>query len=653
MTRRDLRPGTPARMSVNRRGPGTPVRLGGLATAVLVFGILTVAMVASLSALARAATHAGSPLPAPSHAPQASVQRHVEFLAADELEGRMTGTDGARKAADYIAEQLEAIGAQPLPGRDDYRLAFEFTAGVNDIGSRLQSRRQVGSQSTQVFWAGPHDVRGLSFSDSGEVTGGLVFAGYGLTIPEGQGYPYDSYATLDVADKIVLVLRYFPEDVSAEDRQILSRYSELRYKAMRARELGAKALLVVTGPRSPSAGELVAMSSDAAVAGSGIVAASMTGEVAERLFSWVGKALEETQAELDTGNPHITGFDFPDVELTLEVKVERERRTGHNVAGYLPPSDPTAPTPDKPFVVLGAHYDHLGHGTGGNSLARADEAGLIHNGADDNASGVAAVVEVGAQLAGASRDRGIVLAFWSGEELGLLGSGAFVESAPIPIEQIAAYLNFDMVGRSRDNVLTLQAVGSSDAWPRLIERTNVPVGFDIRTQDDPYLPTDSRDFNLAGVPTLSFFTGSHEDYHRPSDDADLLNYDDLARVVRFGALLARRVANLGEPPQFVRVELSSEQVGSRDSVRAFTGTIPDYTTEVEGLLLGGVIEGGPAAEAGLREGDVIVEFAGQTITNIYDYTYALEAVKLDEPIEVVYLRDGERHETTLTPRARR
>ena len=257
------------------------------------------------------------------------------------------------------------------------------------------------------------------------------------------------------------------------------------------------------------------------------------------------------------------------------------------------------------------------------------------------------------QLREMGHDRNVALAFWSGEELGLLGSADFVDDAVIPADRIAAYVNLDMVGRVRDNRLTVQAVGSSPDWTGLVEAANVPVGFDLGMQTDPYLPTDTSSFNRAGVPTVNLFSGSHEDYHRPTDTADRINYDDLERVARFAALLTRRAANQAEPLEFARVERTLQQGGSRDTVRAYTGTIPDYASEVEGLLLGGVMEGGPAAEAGLQAGDVIVEFAGQTITNIYDYTYALDAVKIDEPIEVVYMRDGERHTTTLTPRARR
>ncbi len=576
---------------------------------------------------------------------------HVEYLASDELGGRLVGSANAARAADYIIARLQDLGAKPLPGQDDFRLPFEFTSGISDAGSTFTATApglEPGVRSR------PDSIRGLSFSNTGSATAPLIFAGYGITVPDSEEYPYDSFATLDVEGKIVVVLRYRPEDVDQETRALLGRYSNLRFKAMRARELGAVGMLVVTGPRSPNAGELIDMAFDTAVAGSGIVAASMGGALADALFETLpDKTLESVQEELDTGNPHVVGFDFPGVEATLDVKVERERSTGYNIAGYLPPSDPSAPTMDKPFVMLGAHYDHLGLGESGNSLARDSESGDVHNGADDNASGVAAVLEAGAQLAGMSRDRGIVLAFWSGEEFGLLGANAFAADGAVDTTDLAAYLNFDMVGRARDNVLTIQAVGSSDIWPRLIERTNVPIGFDVRTQDDPWVPTDSTAFNRVDVPTLSFFTGTHEEYHSPRDDAELINYEDLDRIARFGALLARRVANEDEAPAFVAVEQSAEQMGSRDAVTVYTGTIPDYAAEVEGLLLGGVIEGGPAEEAGLREGDVIVELAGQTITNIYDYMYVLEALKVDVPVKVAYTRDGERIEGELTPRARR
>ena len=578
-----------------------------------------------------------------------SVKKHVTTLASDDMAGRLTGTDGAHKAADYIIQELERLGASTLPGQSSFRIPFEFTAGVKDTGSGLNLSGGVDD------WTAPSDsVRGLSFSDVGEVDGPVVFAGYGITVPESQDFGYDSYFGLDVEDKIVLVLRYFPEDASADVRSVLARYSGLRYKALNARERGAKGLLLVTGPRSPNAGELTALTFDTAASGSGIVAASITGELAERLFEHVAdKTLEQAQEDLDSANPHVTGFEIPDVTLRVNVQLEREMGTGYNVAGYFPANaNGNAAFADR-FVLMGAHYDHLGTGRHGNSLAGKDEAGQVHGGADDNASGVAAVLGAAEWLKKRNRRSHVAFAFWSGEEMGLLGSGSFVASDAIDSETLAAYVNFDMVGRMRDNKLLLQAVGTSDVWPRLIEQTNVPVGFDVKMIEDPYLPTDVTSFNQAEVPSINFFTGSHKEYHRPADRVELINFEDLERVVQFGALLTAKLANLDEAPEFIKVARTTQEGGSRDSVRAFTGTIPDYSTEIEGLLLSGVIEGGPAEEAGLVGGDVIIEFDGQKITNIYDYTYALDVVKVGEPIEVVYERDGEKKQTTLTPRARK
>jgi Zn-dependent M28 family amino/carboxypeptidase len=348
----------------------------------------------------------------------------------------------------------------------------------------------------------------------------------------------------------------------------------------------------------------------------------------------------------------VAGFALPEVTLTLHTRLIREKQTGHNVVAYLPATTGVERV-SRPWVAVGAHYDHLGHGGNGSSLARKEELGQIHPGADDNASGTAAVLAIAETLASEPRHRHVLIAFWSGEEIGLIGSGAFVAKPPVAIDQVAAYLNFDMVGRMQDNKLTVQALGTSPAWPRIIEQANVVAGFDLQLQPDPYQPTDVASFNGVNVPCLSFFTGTHADYHRPTDTADKINYEDLDRVIDFAAAILRRVEDLDSAPQFTKVELTTQGGGGRAGVRVFTGTIPDYSTEAKGLLLSGVMGGGPAEQAGLQKGDVIVEIAGQTIANIYDYTYALDVLKIGQPAKVVYMRDGRRRETMLTPAARK
>jgi hypothetical protein len=581
----------------------------------------------------------------------------------------LSGSPGEKVASDYLIDQLKKIGARPLEKDADFLVPFEFTAGTRDGGSTLSVSGKTVASGRDGKPVGPVEagfatgvaanaqgtgtqVRALSFSDNGDVEAPVVFAGYGIVVPDGQGFAYDSYATLDVKDKVVLVLRYFPEDAEAKTKQVLSRYADLRYKAMAARQHGAKAMIVVTGPHSPNAGELAPMTFDTALAGSGIVAVTVSGDIANRMFSLAGKTLADAQKALDDANPHATGFALTDVAAKVHAAVVREKRTAHNVLAYLPASSATAGA-SKPWIVIGAHYDHLGHGEAGNTLADKADVHKVHAGADDNASGSAAVLAIAEDIAKARRQRNVLVAFWSGEELGLLGSSAFAAKPPIPLDQVEAYLNFDMVGRMQDNKLTVQATGTSPAWGKIIEQANIAAGFDLQLQEDPYQPTDVATFNASSVPSLSFFTGAHTDYHKPSDTPDKIDYDDLDRIVDFAAAIVRRLDQTDAPPQFTKVQETAQAGAGRAGVRVFTGTIPDYASDAKGLLLSGVIGGGPAEQAGLRKGDVIVEIAGQTITNIYDYTYALDVLKIGQPAKVVYMRDGKRLETTLTPAARK
>lgn len=575
----------------------------------------------------------------------------VDYLASDKLEGRMSGSNGTRLAADYISARLQEIGLKPLGDNGTYLQQFEFTSGMK-IRQRENLLEISTPQGTKSFTV-EQDFRPLAFSTNGEVAGEVVFAGYGLAVPDERGA--DAYAGLDVKDKIVLILRYVPEDIEMDRRQKLNMYAGLRYKAMIAREHGAKALLVVSGPNSPKAGQLVPLSYDNSSASSGIVAASVSGEIADLLFSASGKTLKEVQSELDQENPHYEGrFLMPDIKVKITAGVERIRKQDYNVVAVLPA---TAQDPDG-AVVVGAHYDHIGFGEIG-SLARKGEEGQIHNGADDNASGTSTVLELAAALAAAQKEkpeafkRDVIFTLWSGEELGIIGSSAFTENPPVPVTSMAAYVNFDMVGRLHDNKLLLQGTGSSSVWNKMIEKRNVVAGFDLVLQEDPYQPTDITAFYPKGVPVLGFFTGSHEDYNRPTDDPETLNYAGMERIGKFAKLLILDLVKSPDRPDYIKVERTKSEGGSRESMRAYLGTIPDYVGgDSDGVKLSGVSGNGPADKAGLKGGDIIVEFAGKKITNIYDYTYALDAVKIGEPVEVVVLRDGEKLTLTIVPEAR-
>ena len=581
---------------------------------------------------------AALPLAAAAQTPEAA-RADVLALTGPGTDGRAVGTAGAATARRYLLAELAAAGVEPLPGRDRLSLPFPFVSGVEPLGATLRAgghKRFAGD-----------DLRAFAFSETGEVRGRLFFAGYGIRVPETAGFSYDSYAGHEVEDRIVVALRYFPDSAEGERRAALSRNAGLRQKAAAARDLGAVGLVLVTGPRSENAGALAPDGFDiAAPGGQGIVAVSITGEAAERLLAGSGIALGDAQEALDRSDLDPAGSrDLPGAAV-LSVDLERIRATGVNVVGVLPAADGSAA---PPFVAIGAHYDHLGRG-GSGSLA-PHGAAEVHPGADDNASGVAAVLAVARRVAEEPLPRPLLVGLWSGEESGLLGSNAFVRNE-LARGSLLAYLNLDMVGRMVDNRLQVQAMGSSSVWPRIVERVNVRAGFDLAPSDDPYLPTDSAAFNAAGIPTLNLFTGSHPDYHRPTDTADRLNYEDLARVAAFAEAALRQTAAADPAPDFVEVVREEGDTPARASVRVYTGTIPEYATEVEGLLLGGVMAGGPAEAAGLRKGDVIVEFGDQRIVNIYDYMGALEGARIGEPLTVVFLRDGERHTVTLVPAAR-
>jgi Tol biopolymer transport system component len=602
----------------------------------------------------------------------------VAFLASDKLEGRLTGTEGNQKAAEFIVEQLKNAGLQGAGEGGSYFQNYEFNAGVKVVTNenRLTITRTAGEPKSAAFEV-EKDFRPLSFTANGMAEGEVVFAGYGLTMPGKLGEGYDSYAGLNVSNKIVLALRYVPEGVDAKRRAELNRYAGLRYKAMIARTHGARAILIVGGPNSPNAGELAPLTMDTSLSGSGIIAATINGRVAEALLAGSGKTLKTLQDELDVEHPHARDVRFTLTNMTVKVStgVERVKKTDRNVIAMIPPGgmdrgssepqragqpnvaaagDSRAPSE---YVMLGAHFDHLGRGETGGFGIKGEE-GQIHNGADDNASGVAALLELAANLADehkrnpAAFKRGVVFAFWSGEELGLIGSSQFADKPTLNLSNVTAYLNFDMVGRLRENKLTLQGIGSSTVWRKLIEKRNVAAGFDLSLQDDPYLPTDTTPFYPKGIPVMAFFTGSHEQYHRPADDADTLNYEGMERIARFARGITLDLLNEPARPDYVKVEKSSSG-GSRDGLRAYLGTIPDYATEAQGVKLSGARGGSPADKAGVKAGDVIVEFAGQKITNIYDYTYALDAVKIGVPVKVIVLREGKRVELSITPEARK
>lgn len=612
----------------------------------------------------------------------ADVGRHVDYLCRPELGGRLTGTPGEIKATAYVAAYLESLGFQPGGRNGTFFHDFVFTS---DVKLGKDNRLQLGQKTYEVG----KDFRPVFFSKDGEVQPSeVVFAGYGIVAPEESGQKeYDSYVHLDVEGKWVLVFRQMPQDIPAERRQHLSRYSGLRYKAMVARERGAAGLIVVSGPTSQARQQLVPLSLDGSLGTSSLAVVSITDAVALEWFKLAEQDLVKEQKQLDRGDMQL-GYALPNVMVSAQIDIEPVTSRGRNVLAWLPAST----QPSAEAIVVGAHIDHLGTGQGGGSLAREDEVGGTHRGADDNASGVACVLEIAQYLANQraagklDMRRDLLIAAWSGEELGLRGSQAFAEDfvklypqrsvspSPKPAEngttsgaastesnphaaaatqllypQIAACLNLDMVGRLREQ-LVLQGIASSPYWTGAIERRNAVVKLAVSLQNDCHLPTDASTFFLKGVPILSAFTGSHSEYHTPRDVPELLNFEGASQIARLMALVTRDLLMSAESPEF-RDQPAEPQM--RANLTAYLGTIPDYAkTDVKGVALGGVTKGAPAEKAGMRAGDVIVELAGKKIENIYDYTFAIEALKVGQAVKAKVQRGQEVIEMELVPASR-
>ncbi len=591
----------------------------------------------------------------------ADLRLHVSRLASEAMEGRLTGTPGERLATDYAASAFAALGLEPAGDDGGYFQPFGFSVGAAlGPGNRLEVKGPDGARRLEP----DSDWRPLAFSEDGPVEAAEVaFAGYGIvTPPSDQETSHDSYGELDVEGKWVVVLRYLPEDLAPEATRGMLLYSDLQYKASVAERRGAVGLIVVSGPNAKVKQELVALTQDPAGGRAGIAALSLSNAAAAALLGTAGKNLKALQDRLDGGEA-TPGFLLPGVTIEAAVDIAREKRSGRNVLARLPAAGGAGG--DLPAVIVGAHLDHLGRGEISGSLARDDEAGQVHFGADDNASGVAGLLEIAQYLADQKKQgrlnakRDILFAAWSGEEMGTLGSSHFAKTLAEQTEgddndigaAVAAYLNMDMIGRLDEN-LYLQGTGSSPAWTREIERRNVPLGLSIVTSGDSYLPTDATPLYLKGVPVLSAFTGAHSDYSTPRDTADKLNYLGTEKIARLMAGIARSLARAEAEPAYVRQERPKDSIG-RKHIRIYLGTIPDYAQgETKGVKLSGTTKGGPAEKAGLKSGDVILKLGETEIGNIYDYVNMLGGLKADAPVEMVIERDGAELTLTIVPAAK-
>ena len=528
---------------------------------------------------------------------------HIRYLADDRLEGREVGTTGARCAAIYIAAQFREMGLEPAAGAGSFFQPFPIRHG-SALGAgnslRIGDRQYtMGSEWTP-----------LGFSGSASLDLELVYAGSGVSSP---GSPEDSYTHIDLTGKIVVVEWGDPDAAGGNSIR-----ADPHFKAVVAAGRDAAGILVLLpegwSPRSPD---------DETRALLEIPVAVVHADLADVVRA---AAVDGAVARLDT-------------------EVRTTTTEARNVVALLPGADPVL---RDEYVIVGAHYDHLGFG-GDNSLT--PDLRDVHNGADDNASGTAGVMEIARALVEGPRpDRSILFMAFTGEEQGLWGSAYFVSEPTIDLGKTAAMLNLDMVGRMTDDALTIFGFATAEEWDEVVDEANAELEQPLRIGKAPdgFGPSDHSSFYGEGIPVLHFFTNTHEDYHRPSDDWQLINADGVERVVALGAGIVRRLAAGGAgavtltPVQHAPPSASSTPSPTSTGLRPYFGTIPDMTPRDYGLRLTGVTEGSPADEGGLRAGDVVVEFDGKQIGDIYTYQYALEAREPGDEVTVIVERDGER-----------
>lgn len=605
------------------------------------------------------------------------LQQHVSYLASDALDGRRTGTAGANDAARYIAGEFSRLGLRP--GNDtavarrrrevmaQYLQTFPYVAGVSLGPDNLLSF----GQSLVVG----NDWVPLAYSSNGKISGGIVFAGFGITASE---LNYDDYAGLNATGKIAIALQGTPDGDNPHGQ--FARLQDPRWKTIAAKNAGAKALIIVARDGAFSDDRLTNLTYDNTGGEAGLPVIVISRQSLDKILSLSNTTISDlekaTTAKTPGTNRALSG------EISLSTDVVRKEVAAYNVVGILEGSDPVL---KNEHIIIGAHYDHLGRG-GVGSGSLAPRSGEIHHGADDNASGTAGMIEL-ARIFSAQKPklkRTLVFMGFGGEEEGLLGSSYYVNHPLVPLANTVAMINMDMIGRMRDRKLSVGGIGTAQEWREIVRQANaaqsmsvaansgspaprgVPIvvsangrpimtvdpngTFELTLTEDGYGPSDHSSFYSKQIPVLFFFTGAHNDYHKPSDTFDKINYNDEVRILSLVARIVRDVDGAPKRPSFTTAKSDATRTGG---FRVYLGTIPNYADSNNGLLLDGVRDDSPAAKAGLKAGDRITKIGTREIKNVYDYTYALGEMKPGQEYVIEVMRGSEKLTLKITPEARK
>ena len=666
-----------------------------------------------------------------------NLRTHVAYLASGELEGRRTGERGATMAAGYIANmfaqyKLKAGVSKAENGKAtrSFLQPFPYVTGMeigrdNFLRVIPETAAKENKMEAGVNWSP------VGFSPNGYAAPApLVFAGYGIVANEAQ---HDDYAALDAKDKIVLVFDSAPD--AGNPHSPFSRFN-LHAKAKIAQEKGAKALLLIAGENNFKDDKRAQLKYDQTMGETAIPVAVISRSHAAQLFgvadlAEIEKAVANRKDAPEAMRAKIKNFPKTTAQLKVDL-VKKQAAEAYNVIGILEGNDPQL---KNEAIVIGAHYDHLGKGGAGSLAVNSAE---IHHGADDNASGVAAMLELARQFSQSKNNkRTIIFMAFGGEEEGLLGSKHYVNNPVFPLDKTVAMINLDMVGRLNEGKLTVGGIGTADEWRKMVEFKNlatpfvknssesqklqstrlivenalrekgfqnivvdtsannislkgtVPKGqltlavataqevakgvivnylvesndvplnsskenlfnFALQLNEDGFGPSDHASFYGKQIPVLFFFTGTHLDYHKPTDTAEKVNYDGLLKITKYVSEIVKSIDQNPNRPTYAVAK--SANMGGRTGFNVSLGTVPSYAESNDGMTLDAVRDDSPAAKSGLKAGDKIIKLAGRDIRNVMDYTFVLGEMKAGEEYEVVVMRGAEKLTLKIVPAARK
>ncbi len=556
-----------------------------------------------------------------------SIKTNLSWLASDSLKGRFPGTPEDAITASFIKDEFKKAGLSFF--NDNAFQSFEVITSVQPGADN--SMAIAGASGTYNT-----DFSVFGFSANASIESNVVFAGFGMII-ETDSLKWNDYVNLDVKGKWVLVLKGDPEPDNNDSKFIP--FADTRTKTMYAKDKGAAGILFIGGKKNNPKDEITPLLFERSVTSSGIAAIDLKAAWADSLLFNNLPGLDSLEKLMMLGvkpDQYTLGS-----KVTASTELVQHKVTTQNIVGYIKGTDEVL---KNEYIVIGAHYDHLGFG-GEGSGSRTPDTVAVHHGADDNASGVSGIIGLAGSIAKNKEGfkRSLIVVAFGAEEMGLLGSRYFVKNLPVPKEKIIAMLNFDMIGRLNEKQsISVGGTGTAVEWESMLNFNSTGSGLSLAFSPEGFGASDHASFYAENIPVLFFSTGAHADYHTPMDIWDRINFNGITMVLDFGDRLLIQLLNSSEKLTFQEAG-PKERTGGRRGFKVTLGIMPDFTsTESDGLGVGGVTKGAAADRAGMLKGDKIVGLNGMPVTTIYDYMNRLKQLKPGQRVNVDIIRNGEK-----------